>query len=1294
MALVAEPMAAAPTAAAPASAAAEASTVATPALVPGARWTLVSQTVHVHVDLRQAMLRGTVILNVRLPAKGQHLTELRLHCASTCAVQRCLLDGLPVTPTAPADADHTDEEIVPTRWRHTRDFASYQRCHGAATFLGSYQFWDEHASGRCFHGGQFAVPLPSASAGKQGEVVSLQIEYIVSEPRGGVHFVRRHGGATAEVAYAHTVGEAGAARRWMPCVDCVQVRCPVHLHVTADAALQVHASGRPISDGTSDAVPSLATTAGVPVRTWSFAHDHPVTASQVGFVVGHLSIMPHPAMPNVTLAVGTLAPADAARAGDAAHDKLWSQMLYLSRQLPSLFQFLRSHLLGPSAAVVAEAALAAEDAAAAAAVRRVGEGAQRQPPLLRHHPSQLLQATAWSGGVKAEGGEVAGGEEEGDGGHALSDPFVHHTIVALEGSFEETAAFAGLVLLSAHLLHPPGVLEPARPLRLALGRAVGRSWLMSGVWLAGWRDAWLLLALEGRLVHGLVEHEFGGDEANHRLSEERRELCRTSSGESNVALVPDERELGQWGGGLHPEQLFCAHRQRKAPLVFRMLESAVVRTDGGRKAFTRLLARLMIFPPPKTSAPDRLRSTEGMLAACVAAGAKLGTLDSEWIFSAKPCPTLRANFAFNHSQHKVELVLVQPPASEAAQLGEMPLTVGWGEPDGDDAVARTTMPPIRINPVERHQRVELTVSIHRRRRRKRKRGAATGGDGGDDGDDDGDEGRAGVGSGDPLLWVRIDPNMELPLRVLWTGRADEPCWNGLPETMCAGQLVHDRHVSSRVEAATSLTTFKTPTAIDALSRCLRDAGAYFRVRTAAAMALGVMVDSATDLAAVRELIRHVRDRHFEAGSRRPNDFSDLGEYAVLKACVEAIGTCRDGGGRTPPAAFELLLELLDENDNTSNDFADDYFVSALLRALAATHTILPGALHTIVKQITRCLRLDSARPTHERVLTRASLQALVTIDLERSRRANEVRRTAAEDAAAGNAGAGDEDGGVHDKDEGLVTASWSTYWHCEVHGECAALRLTAADCLLRLSLLLAPEDIPHDECRPVLALAHRLAEARVHAPLEQLWLWTALLALLSEPLHKAAVERERERLNARGDSKAVAAVELLWYGMTEGTTGHARLRYVQCEVWRRLIGEEHQPGCLPFAPQPIGHEQLGGIPSGFVPLHTMRRTRREAADTRRAALMPKAMFKTRMYRDKLTGALTHNDTSAGDVRLPADVSFVCPSADLEQLPALEDEYRTRAERKWVTFQNLVEAVAPAAAAPPGGYGAYGVPPSS
>lgn len=533
-------------------------------LSPGDRWLLLSQSIHVSVSLKgRGSLRGTAQFRIRLSAST---TEIRLNCAPTCVVHRCLLDGELITtsdaraepkPVVPV-ADSLAEAVVPPCWRRTRDLVSFQRCHGAATFIGSHQQWDE-PRGAGFHYGELAIPLPAAivtrarprtkdgSVAMDGPEVTLSVEFSVSEPRGGVHFVRSAG--CADAVYAHTSGEWGAPRRWMPCVDCPQVRCPITLHVTADASLQVHASGRCL--GVSSA--PVARSAAERHATWGFALDEPSLAAQVGFVVGHVSSMPHPTLPNVTLVlgtrdaypsagVGTACAGAATPAGAAAHPKgdaarspsgmrLWPQLLYLARHLPSTLAFLHRHLLEPSVAAAAEARLAAEEASAeAASSGRAGEG----PSMCKDAQDGAARASEESEAMEVDDDGVnrtlalanSGVNSQqhlsashGGGGGGVSNslaaraPYARHVLVVLEGAREETASFGGLVLLSSHWLHSPEALEPARPSCIELGRALGRSWLLALLWLDGWREAWLLMALEGRLVHEYTRHEFGSDEA-------------------------------------------------------------------------------------------------------------------------------------------------------------------------------------------------------------------------------------------------------------------------------------------------------------------------------------------------------------------------------------------------------------------------------------------------------------------------------------------------------------------------------------------------------------------------------------------------------------------------------------------------------------------------------------------------------------------------------------------------------------------------------------------------------------
>ena len=797
-----------------------------------------------------------------------------------------------------------------------------------------------------------------------------------------------------------------------------------------------------------------------------------------------------------------------------------------------------------------------------------------------------------------------------------------------------------------------------------------------------------------------------------------------------------------------------------------MIEAAAIRSDGGQQSLSRLLARLLPSRPNRrpvesscaahagtptasTSAvagmherrPERISSTAALLAACVAQGVRLGaSFASEWVYAAKPCPTLRANFAFNQPQHRLELVVISPKPLAAAQIGEFPLVIGWGEHDGADGGVSRTIDK-KLSPVDRQQLIEVVISSHRRRRHLKRSRAAV---------DDADEASSAPWQLLPLLWVRLDPRLELPVRVTWTGRAGEGAWAGMPESMCTAQLLFDRDVPSREAAAAALATFPNPTAVHTLVDVARDRSVYFRVRTAAVAALARLTALVSEGAAAEALVALARELLCDTGGHvLPNDFGDLSEYATFKALVEALGTCRDASGFTPAGAFELLLQLIDENDNESNEFDDGAYVGALLRALATTRCRHPGAKREVVARITRQLRLVSvsfegrgAGARDGGALCRAALHALCTVEIARARSAS----TSAPASASASASA-----------DTASTPSWRTYWHYEATGQLPSVRLAAADCLLRLTLLAGPERpdeaaavrdeavgaeceftagagreggtggtgaVRHEPSHPrptsVLGLALGLSERRKDEPLEQLWLWQAVLRLLKQAVHshsegsqavsgaravgedglddedeardrharaavsyRAGLERERRRLAQRGEAAPIAAASLLWELMGRGSAGHARLRLTLCEVWRLLYGEA-QPGCFAFVPQPLGLAQVLPL---YEPLHAILARRQASREASRA--LPVGSLKIQLHMNKMTGGtLTHHvgvDAAAGEPTGLAKVTFRSAIAENEKLeellPELLRTYRERAERL-VSFKNVLAAPAPAPAPAP------------
>ncbi|EOD07989.1 hypothetical protein EMIHUDRAFT_465688 [Emiliania huxleyi CCMP1516] len=232
---------------------------------------------------------------------------------------------------------------------------------------------------------------------------------------GAIHFARRVRGGAA--AYAHTVPQAGAVRRWLPCADVATARCSYELHLalaeppegacpSPDARPRVVAFGSgtrvgpPPSwppewfGGGSSSSSSSAAAAVAPWAHWSWSLERQALASEVGFLVGHeaaLQSCSHPTEAGVTLALGSLPAArEAAALGpEALAGRVrgrWPHLLYLSRSLPTMLAELRAFLLPPPPA---DLAAAREEPAAASAAQALANGAL--PALLRRKCTRVVQ---------------------------------------------------------------------------------------------------------------------------------------------------------------------------------------------------------------------------------------------------------------------------------------------------------------------------------------------------------------------------------------------------------------------------------------------------------------------------------------------------------------------------------------------------------------------------------------------------------------------------------------------------------------------------------------------------------------------------------------------------------------------------------------------------------------------------------------------------------------------------------------------------------------------------------------
>ncbi len=172
----------------------------------------------------------------------------------------------------------------------------------------------------------------------------------------------------------------------------------------------------------------------------------------------------------------------------------------------------------------------------------------------------------------------------------------------------------------------------------------------------------------------------------------------------------------------------------------------------------------------------------------------------------------------------------------------------------------------------------------------------------------------------PLLWVRIDPDLEWIHSITFRQ----------PEYMWIHQLEEDRDVIAQYEAIRGLRSFSTASALAALNRTVNNAQIFYRIRMDAAYALSSSSGtSSSDQASssvdahwigLDHLLRTFKNLFYNTDGTQllPNSFADFCNYHLQKILPLAMAQVQDKEGRTPSDVLEFLLDLLKNNDNSLN----------------------------------------------------------------------------------------------------------------------------------------------------------------------------------------------------------------------------------------------------------------------------------------------------------------------------------------------------------------------------------------
>lgn len=557
-------------------------------------------------------------------------------------------------------------------------------------------------------------------------------------------------------------------------------------------------------------------------------------------------------------------------------------------------------------------------------------------------------------------------------------PFNCYKQVFVDESYEDVTAYATMAIFSTSLLHSSRIIDQTMVSRKLMASAVAQQFFSCFITMQSWCDAWLPKGIAAYLAHIFVKKTFGNNEYRHVIAQYAKDVEEYEIRHGGIVLDPSKQEsFGLYFSTLQPHTISPAYLDmyhRKALLIVRMLELRLGPTLL-LQVFNKLLALAFTASQQKFAAnswSNMLLSTNSFLKIIsTVTGKDIQPFIDQWVFQSG-CARFVGSFVFNRKRNVVELEIKQDAATSGAFKYVGPLDVTIQELDG--SFNHTFMIE------ENKTKFEITCHSKSRRNKKKKIPLITG--------EEVDMDLSAMDADSPVLWLRIDPLMNLLRNITWEQ----------PDYMWQYQLKYERDVIAQSEAIQALRQYQSPSTRKALTDILENEQCFYKVRIEASMCLAKiansMVSSWAGPPAMMNIFRKMFGSHSCPSIIRQNNFNNFQHYFIQKAIPIAMATLRNVHNICPPEVVRFLLDLFKYNDNTKNKYSDNYYRAALIDAVAATVTPavttvtitgqsinadMSSDMKLILEEVTRCLNLEKLLPCYRHTITVSCLRAIRTL---------------------------------------------------------------------------------------------------------------------------------------------------------------------------------------------------------------------------------------------------------------------------------------------------------------------------
>ncbi|KAJ7292844.1 hypothetical protein C8J57DRAFT_1444279 [Mycena rebaudengoi] len=520
-------------------------------------------------------------------------------------------------------------------------------------------------------------------------------------------------------------------------------------------------------------------------------------------------------------------------------------------------------------------------------------------------------------------------------------------------------------LLTVDLLYGEDAIEQSLETRHALSHALACQWMGINIQPKFYSDTWLVNGLALYITGLFIKKLLGNNEYRFRLKKDMQRVVERDTGLMPPICQPTRLEP--------PDASEIPFINLKAPLVLHILDRKLGKS-GTSLGLSRVLPKIFLSA---LTGENNTISTHMFLRTCrKVSGVDPRTFADQWIYGSG-CPAFGFSASFNRKKMAVEITMRQEcPAYKAlegkgnehsmALLKPVPffegqMTVRIHEADG---TPYEHVLDIRT-PYKRYEVPFNTKYKRVRRNTKRYLARQAAAQAAAEGDTEAAEAMGMVDMGFGLeVWEKESERNNWKVED-WT-EEDETAMSGAtyewirmdadfewiadlkfeqPDFMWVSQLQRDRDVVAQLEALHALAQQPTAIVSSTLTKTVLVSNYYFRIRCEAAVALvncsiprlnflGLFHLFKLFLRYCYDLENPNQDLFTHTYVPKPNDFSDISEYFVRKSLINAISRIRFLNGKSPSVVRRFLIDQLRYNDNTSNPYADGFYICTIISAAA------------------------------------------------------------------------------------------------------------------------------------------------------------------------------------------------------------------------------------------------------------------------------------------------------------------------------------------------------------------------